>query len=107
MPESAGALTEAVFYILLSLYSPLHGYGIMQNVSKLSGGRVNLGAGTLYGAINTLLEKRWIMPHKGESDSRKKQYVITQEGKAAAEKELKRLWELYSNGNKIMGEEPK
>jgi DNA-binding PadR family transcriptional regulator len=27
-----GALTEAVFYILLSLYSPMHGYGIMQNI---------------------------------------------------------------------------
>ena len=50
------ALTEAVFYILLSLVEPLHGYGIMQNVEKLSGGRVRLAAGTLYGAINTLLE---------------------------------------------------
>ena len=52
------ALTEAVYYILLSLTDPLHGYGIMQNVEKLSGGRVRLAAGTLYGAINTLLEKR-------------------------------------------------
>jgi DNA-binding PadR family transcriptional regulator len=37
------ALTEAVFYILLSLDKPLHGYGIMQNVEHLSGGRVRLG----------------------------------------------------------------
>gem|GEM_PF-6914801 len=44
------ALTEAVFYILLSLDTPLHGYGIMQNVEHLSGGRVRLAAGTLYGA---------------------------------------------------------
>ena len=44
------ALTEAVFYILLSLDTPLHGYGIMQNVESLSGGRVRLAAGTLYGA---------------------------------------------------------
>ena len=47
------ALTEAVFYILLSLNEPLHGYGIMQNAEKLSHGRVKLAAGTLYGAINT------------------------------------------------------
>ena len=40
------ALTEAVFYILLSLDTPLHGYGIMQNVERLSGGRVRLAAGT-------------------------------------------------------------
>ncbi|MEG1434816.1 MAG: DUF2812 domain-containing protein [Gordonibacter sp.] len=36
------ALTEAVFYILLSLRKPLHGYGIMQNAEALSGGRVRL-----------------------------------------------------------------
>ena len=54
------ALTEGVYYILLSLLEPLHGYGIIQNVENLSGGRVRLAAGTLYGAINTLLEKGWI-----------------------------------------------
>ncbi|MBQ4101229.1 MAG: PadR family transcriptional regulator, partial [Oscillospiraceae bacterium] len=48
------ALTEAVYYILLSLTKPMHGYGIMQNVETLSNGRVKLAAGTLYGAINTL-----------------------------------------------------
>ena len=41
------ALTEAVYYILLSLTTPLHGYGIMQNVEALSGGRVKLAAGTV------------------------------------------------------------
>ena len=54
------ALTEAVFYILLSLDAPLHGYGIMQNVERLSGGRVRLAAGTLYGALTTLTERGWI-----------------------------------------------
>ena len=48
------ALTEAVYYILLSLMEPLHGYGIMQNVERLSGGRLRLAAGTLYGAISTM-----------------------------------------------------
>ena len=54
------ALTEAVFYILLSLDTPRHGYGIMQNVERLSGGRVRLAAGTLYGALTTLTERGWI-----------------------------------------------
>ena len=49
------ALTEAVYYILLSLLQPMHGYGIMQNTEALSEGRVRLAAGTLYGALNTLL----------------------------------------------------
>ena len=49
------ALTEAVYYILLSIQTPLHGYGIMQNAETLSNGRVRLAAGTLYGRINTML----------------------------------------------------
>lgn len=105
MAESAGALTEAVFYILLSLYRPLHGYGIMQNVSSLSGGRVTLGAGTLYGAINTLVDKGWIIPSGEDAESRKKEYVITAKGKTAVEAELRRLEELLSNGKTVAGKE--
>lgn len=105
MPESfeRGSLTEAVFYILLSLYSPMHGYGIMQNVKELSNGRVNLGAGTLYGAINTLLVKNWINSIPGEKDSRKKEYQITESGKRAIKDEIVRLEELISNGKRIVG----
>lgn len=97
------ALTEAVYYILLSLHQPMHGYGIMQNVLSLSSGRVNLAAGTLYGAINTLLEKDWIKAMPGELNSRKKEYEITEFGKAAVENEIVRLKELIKNGEKIIG----
>ena len=48
------ALTETTYYILLSLYHPRHGYGIMQETQQLSGGRVRLAAGTLYGSLNAL-----------------------------------------------------
>ncbi|MBQ8641921.1 MAG: helix-turn-helix transcriptional regulator [Clostridia bacterium] len=97
------ALTEAVYYILLSLLEPLHGYGIMQNVEKLSHGRVRLAAGTLYGALNTLLEKGWITALPGEKDSRKKEYCITAEGRLALIDELARLTELLENGKKLFG----
>ena len=96
------ALTEAVYYILLSLLTPRHGYGIMQNAETLSGGRVKLAAGTLYGAINSLLEKGWITALPGEKDSRKKEYVITEEGRAVLVQELSRLTELVENGKRIM-----
>lgn len=99
------ALTEAVFYILLSLHRPMHGYGIMQNVEGLSGGRVSLAAGTLYGALTTLLERGWILELPGERNSRKKEYQITEEGKRAARVELKRLQELVANGIEIIGGE--
>jgi DNA-binding PadR family transcriptional regulator len=107
MPESTerGALTEAVYYILLSLYKPMHGYRMMQNIKELSNGRVLLGAGTLYGAINTLLEKRWIEPVSGEKESRKKEYQITEMGKEMVKAEILRLQELIGNGKKIVGGE--
>ena len=99
------ALTEAVYYILLSLLSPRHGYGIMQNAESLSAGRVKLAAGTLYGAINSLLEKGWITALPGEKDSRKKEYVITEEGRSVLKAELARLQELVANGTRIMEEQ--
>ena len=45
-----GALTEVTFYILLSLYTPKHGYAVMQFIEEKTGGRLSLGAGTLYAA---------------------------------------------------------
>lgn len=98
------ALTEAVYYILLSLLTPRHGYGIMQNAESLSGGRVKLAAGTLYGAISTLLEKGWITAIPGEKDSRKKEYLITDAGKQVLQAEICRLKELIENGTRILEE---
>ncbi len=103
MNESKGALTEAVFYILISLYTPLHGYGIIQNAEKLSGGRVKLGAGTLYGALNTLLGRGWIV-ECGESGERKKEYIITESGRQAVRDEISRLEELLDNGKRVLQE---
>ena len=104
MPADSIALTEAVFYILLSLDEPLHGYGIMQNAEELSGGRVQLAAGTLYGALDTLQKKRWIEPAPGGGSGRKKEYRLTGSGRAAARAELDRLRELVDNGERIIGE---
>ena len=99
MAQEHSPLTEGVYYILLSLYEPRHGYGIMQLVEELSKGRVQLGAGTIYGAIKTLVERKWIIAL--EEEGRKKEYVITNVGKTVVDYEIKRLQELYKNGLKI------
>ena len=101
MPQLA--LTEAVFYILLSLQKPLHGYGIIQNVGELSHGRVKLAAGTLYGALNSLVEKGWIDALPENPESRKKEYVITTSGLNVLKEELARLSELVDNGKRLLG----
>lgn len=95
-------LTEAVYYILLSVMTPLHGYGIIQKVKDMSGGRLVLAAGTLYGAITNLLTKGWIATAGEEENTRKKEYIITDSGKAVLEAELARLEELVKNGQDIM-----
>lgn len=101
--QSNTALTEAVYYILLSVISPLHGYGIMQKIEELSHGRVKLAAGTLYGAISTMLEKCWIEAIPEEKESRKKEYRITDLGRIVLEQEMIRLEELLLNGKNICG----
>ena len=108
MAESA--LTEGVYYILLSLTEPLHGYGIMQKAETLSGGRVRLAAGTLYGALSNLAERGWIesvpdepgTPATGR-EARRHAYRITSRGLEVLRGEVKRLGELYENGLLILG----
>lgn len=99
---TGGALTEVAFYILLALHSPKHGYAIMRFAEEKTGGRLLLGAGTLYGALNTLLKKGWIAPY-GNTEGRKKEYIITPLGKEVAEKELARLEALVSVAKEITG----
>jgi DNA-binding PadR family transcriptional regulator len=100
MKNTTAALTEAIYYILLALQEPMHGYGIMQKTSAMSRGRSVLSAGTLYGAISNLLEKGWIMPcgESSETDGRRKMYSITEKGQEILVAELERLEELVQNG---------
>ncbi len=91
-------LTEAVYYILLALRKPNHGYGITQEVQELTAGRVILGAGTLYGAIQTLQKKGWIDIYSVDMESRKKkEYVLTAQGREVLLAEKARLAELLEN----------
>ena len=97
----SGALTEVTFFILLALYEPRHGYGVMQFVEDKTEGRLVLGAGSLYGALNTLGKKGWIRPAK-EDDERRKCYEITPQGRQIAEKELTRLRKLTALAEEII-----
>jgi len=98
------ALTESTYYILLSLVTPRHGYGIMQRTEQLSGGRVRLAAGTLYGALTALCEKGWIVPLSVAAESRKKEYQLTENGRAVLQNELRRLRQLVENGETALKE---
>lgn len=100
--QKGGALTEVTFFILLALHTPRHGYAVMQFIEERTDGRLCLGAGTLYGALNTLQEKGWIQPF-GDEAGRKKEYVITPEGRQTARRELARLHALTQVADEIVG----
>jgi DNA-binding PadR family transcriptional regulator len=86
-------LSEATYMILASLTEPRHGYGIMQDVEAMSGGRVKLGPGTLYGALSNLLSQKLIR-RKGETGAgseRRKVYALTPLGQKVLVLEGERL----------------
>src|SRR5512136_2836878 len=90
-------LTESTYYILLALAEPLHGYGIMQKVEKLSEGTVRLGPGTLYGALQSL-EKEALIVKVGE-DERRKIYAMTEKGREVLKRQINRLEIMLRNGS--------
>ncbi len=94
--EPASPLTEATFFILLSLSpSPKHGYAIMKEVKALSDGRVIFSTGTLYGALRRLLEQGWIQratdPEPNPTDRERKAYSLTERGRKVVSGEVERL----------------
>lgn len=86
-------LTETMYYVLLSLLEPAHGYVIMQKVEELSNQQVRIAAGTLYGAIENLLKHELIQSVKSE-DKRRKTYVITSKGLEVLKLDFERMQHL-------------
>ncbi len=101
--EKNTPLTEASYYILVAVAEPLHGYGIMQKVRDFSSGRVQLGPGTLYGALSHLQQNGLIeSADDGSGSERRKAYRMTPAGQAVVEHEIKRLEEMARNGRAML-----
>lgn len=90
-------LTSANFYILFALAEgEQHGLGVAAEIAERTGGDVELGPGTLYTAIQKLLnagmiEESTSLPRKAKEDSRRRYYRITPAGRHALKAEAKRL----------------
>jgi DNA-binding PadR family transcriptional regulator len=94
-------LSESAFYILLSLApGPIHGYAILKEVDTLSGGRILLSTGTLYGALKRFLQRGWIerkeLPYSGSRGEMRKAYALTDLGRSILQAETVRLEKLLS-----------
>ena len=104
-------LREPTFLILLSLSpGPKHGYAILKEVESLSEGRVKLSTGTLYGAIERLLEQSWIRrvddPIPNGTNRPRKAYDLTELGRRVLNAEIARLRKLVSVATSQTAEEP-
>lgn len=94
-------LTEATYYILLSMTEPIHGYRLMQNVEEMTFGKVKLGPGTLYGATSKLV-KDGLIEQVVTEDERRKSYKLTSLGKQILKLEYKRLKSQVRDGKDIL-----
>ena len=110
-PESLVPLRPVIFEILLMLNeAPRHGYGIMKEVAKGSGGRTILGPGTLYRTLKEMRNLDLVQPASGSpgrgTDERRHYYEITPFGKRVAAIEATRMATLVGiarSGNLISG----
>jgi DNA-binding PadR family transcriptional regulator len=99
-PQNLLPLTPAMFHVLVALADgDRHGYAVIQDVSARTGGRVEIGTGTLYGIIKRLLADGLVIeskrrPAAGEDDERRRYYRLTLFGTQVVAAETARLEEM-------------
>ncbi|MGW0433864.1 PadR family transcriptional regulator [Micromonospora sp. NPDC003197] len=87
-------LREPTFLILTALAGePMHGYGIIGEVTALSDGRLTLRPGTLYGALDRLTDEGLVEADREEVvDGRLRRYYrLTDAGGGVLAAETERL----------------
>lgn len=95
--EQLQNLTEPMYYILLALTSPKHGYDVMQTISEVTDYRVKVGAGTLYSLLSRFEKEKIIV--QVADDGRRKTYILTEKGREILENEYIRLQRLVKEGS--------
>lgn len=99
--ERYKTLTEQMFYILLCLHEECRGVDILEMVRTLTGGRVNIGSGTLYDLLEQFVKEGAIKETKAEG--RRRSYIITEKGREMLDKEYGRLLDQVADYNRIFG----
>jgi DNA-binding PadR family transcriptional regulator len=87
-------IRRPTYFVLAALLDgPLHGYGIIKRAGELSGGEVHLSTGTLFGALDRLVESGLVEAGEEEKvEGRvRRSYTLTRDGHAALAAEAKSL----------------
>lgn len=93
-------LTDANYFILLALTTPIHGYGIMQRIKEISDGMIEIGPASLYTSLKKLQDAELIILVE---DQEKKVYQITEKGNALLYKDYMRRKKIVSFSEKAIG----
>ena len=99
-------LTEQMYYVLLSLQQPRHGYAVMRYAADLTGGRVKIGAGTLYTLLGRFEEEGYIALCPVQEGGRKC-YRLTEAGELLLWGEFQRLKRLVEDGERLIKKDQK
>lgn len=97
-------MTEAMYYVMLAFHQPLHGYGAMKFVNRITEGRVHISPGTLYGLIAKLTQESLIQPVNGPESlgGRRKRYTLSPLGRDLLGHEFKRITDMANEGAPII-----
>ena len=99
--EKFRTLTEQMFYILMCLRTEMCGMDIMEKVSAMTNGRVQVGPGTLYNLLEQFADAGMIRETRAEG--RRRSYILTDKGKEALAAEYARLQALAGDYERIFG----
>jgi len=99
--EKFRTLTEQMFYILMCLRTEMCGMDIMEQVAAMTGGRVQVGPGTLYNLLEQFVEAGMIRETRAEG--RRRSYILTAKGREALEAEYIRLRALAGDYESVFG----
>ena len=93
-------LTDSVYYILLTLVEPLHGYGIMQKVLEISKGEMIIGPASLYTILKKLQAAKYIKLLE-DDEERRKNYTLMAKGKEILRKDINRRIAMVEQGKEV------
>ena len=100
-PYETGELTDSIFFTLLVLTEPIHGYLIMQKVAEITDNKIIIGPATMYTSLGKMVSVGWI--EDKEIDNSKKEYHITPKGMEVLEENLKLRQFLLDVAKKFIG----
>ena len=100
-PYESGELTDSIFFTLLVLTEPIHGYLIMQKVAEITDNKIIIGPATMYTTLGKMVSVGWI--EDKEIDNSKKEYHIIPKGMEVLEKNLKLRQFLLDVAKKFIG----